>query len=283
MTSRKQQITKLIIPLAGRGTRFFPTSLAYPKEMLHLVDQPVIQHIVEEAYQAGIREILFVLTRRKAILADYFSDTPDKTPGELVKLIQGVKFRTIWKVSTRGDGHSLWCARKFLGPNEAFAVSMGDLLSFPGTSIFRELVGVYQKTGEAVISVERIPKELSAKFGIIDIADSRGKLSRVRNISEKPKSERAPSNLAMTGKYILTPEIFPYLQQLMKRQEGELRLSAALADFARDHVLQAYECSGAIQDTGNKLDFLKATVTFGIHHPTFGKPLRDFIRSLKIK
>lgn len=298
MSLKNQPITKLIVPLAGWGTRFLPTSKNYPKEMAHLVDKPIIQHLVEEAYQSGIRDVIFITTHNKSAIAEYFS--PYQHPRQektyraslvarknlepLYRLFRDVHFHFIRRTETRGDGHSVLLAKSYIAPGEAFAVSMGDLLSPPGNPFLKQLIGVYKKTDCPVISVERVPLEDTAKLGVIAPKQSQGRLHLVSDLVEKPGPKYAPSNIAMTGKYILTPAIFPYLSRVVQASRAdrtEPRLADALKLYAQQNPLRAYECKGVIHDTGNKFDFLKTTVRFGLNHPEFGPDFKKFIRSLQ--
>lgn len=293
----QRSVRKLIIPLAGFGTRFLPTSKNYPKEMAHLVDKPVIQYLVEEAYDSGIREIIFVVNYSKDVITKYFS--PFQHPHQkraykaspaaaehlrgLEKLLRGIKFRTIKKTVTLGDGHSILFARERIGKNEPFAVTMGDLLSFGEKPFLGQLVRVYNEVGEPVVSVEQVPLEDTAKLGVIAPEKKAPRLHLVKDVVEKPGPERAPSNLALTGKYILTPAIFSYLHRLARHHtSGEVRLADGLKAYAQEHALYAYECEGNIQDTGNKFDFLKATVQFALAHPEYGKRFSDFLKKIKL-
>ncbi len=292
-----KKITKLIVPLAGFGTRFLPSSSAYPKELTHLVDKPVLQYIVEEAYASGITEIIFIISSRKKSIAQYFSkkfhdeylssafkdrNLAPKDHLVFTDLITRIKFRFIEKNSTLGDGHSILFAKKFIKPNEAFAVSMGDLLGFHEVPFLKQLIDIYNKKNAPIISVEEVPLEATSRFGVIAIKKSIGRLHLVSDIIEKPGPKLAPSRFIMTGKYVLTPKIFNYLETMLKNHKsGEIKLADALKEYSHDNDLYAYQCLGSIQDTGNKLDFLKATVVFGLNNPLFGKEFKKFIKSIK--
>lgn len=294
---KPKKVTKLVIPLAGFGTRFLPISKNYPKEMVGLVDRPVIQYLIEEAVAAGIREVIFVLNYSKQVIPDYFSKKQHPHQArvyrnssaakdnlqELQVLLSQIKFYHIKKSVTLGDGHSILFAKSRIEENESFAVSMGDLLSPPGKNFLKELIAVYKKTGRSVVSVESVSPEMVSKYGVVAPKDSVGRRHTVSHIIEKPDQKNAPSTLILTGKYILDSRIFSYLQKLVHNHgKGEVRLADALNAYAKDMPLDAYACDGKIQDTGNKLDFLKATVTFGLAHSEYGKPLRSFLKSLKL-
>lgn len=289
-------VKKLVIPLAGFGTRFLPTSKNYPKEMVNLVDKPVIQYLVEEAYNSGIREIIFVLNGTKQIIADYFSPrqhpaqkkalkdsaTAQENLKELHHLLDSMKFRTVKKTVTLGDGHSVLSAKSAVG-NEPFALTMGDLLGRGEKPFLAQLIGVYNEVKAPVVSVQNAPREEVSKFGVIAVTESKGRLHKVGDVVEKPKPEEAPSTYILTGKYILTPAIFKYLNTLVRNHRGgEVRTADGLKAYAPNHDLYAYECEGVIEDTGSKLDFLKATVRFALAHKTFGGPFKKFLKSLEL-
>ncbi|PIT92421.1 MAG: UTP--glucose-1-phosphate uridylyltransferase [Candidatus Harrisonbacteria bacterium CG10_big_fil_rev_8_21_14_0_10_42_17] len=294
---KKLGINKIVIPLAGFGTRFLPASKNYPKEMVHLVDKPVIHHIVEEAHRSGIREVIFVLNYSKDVIAKYFSHSqhPHQKRAfaqsvvaknqleDLSKLVNDMKFKSIRKTVTLGDGHSILAAKKHIKKNEIFAVSMGDLLSFGEEPFLKQLMKQYDKLNNPVISVQQVSKEAVSRFGNIAPKNSTNGLHEVKRIVERPKPENAPSNLALTGKYILNSSIFKVLEKrLQNHKNGEVKLAHALNDFAKTNKLYAYECSGQIQDTGNKLDFLKATVNFALKNKELGKPFKKFLKSLEL-
>lgn len=294
----KKPITKLIIPLAGLGTRFSPSSTTYPKELTHLVDKTVLQYIVEEAYESGIKEIIFILNSSKDSIQNYFSpkyqnaymkkafSKPGDAPEDLTKLhelIKKIKFKYIIKSSTLGDGHSILFARSLISKDEPFAVTMGDLLCSGKEPFIKQLISIYYKKNCSVISVEKGTDASIPMNGVIAIRNSYGRLHLLKSIIEKPELHLAPSRFILTGKYILTPEIFAHLEDMVKNHKGgEVKLADALKSYSETSDLYAYECLGKIQDTGNKLDFIKATINFGLSHPRFGKSLKSFIKSLKI-
>ena len=293
-----QEVKKLIVPLAGWGTRFLPISKNYPKEMINLVDRPVVQYLIEEAYASGIREVIFVLNKNNDMVQRYFSDqlypqqrdvykaspVAQEQLRELNAILRNIKFYHIKRSATFGDGHSILCARSKISPNEPFALSMGDLLSFGKKPFLRQLIEVYAKVNAPVISVERVSLAETAKYGVIAPGASRGRLHEVKGIVEKPGPEHAPSNIAMTGKYILTPAIFSYLALAVRNYQpgNEVRVADALNLYAQRNPLYAYECKGKIHDTGNKLDFLKATVYLGLAHHKIGSDFREFLASLRM-
>ncbi len=266
--------------------------------MAALVDKPVIQYLVEEASASGIKEIIFVLNYSKDIIADYFSsrqhphqknafknsEAAKVNLAELNTLLKGIKFHNIKKTTTLGDGHSIFFAKSKIKKNEPFAVTMGDLLAPPGNPFLKQLIAVYQKTNAPVVSVERIPQEEVSRYGVVSPKKSNGRLHELKDIVEKPKVSEAPSNMILTGKYILTPEIFKHIEEVMKNNKtGEVRLADALTSWVKTKPLYAYECVGKIHDTGNKFDFLKTTVQFAAAHKIFGKKFKTFIKEFSKK
>jgi len=295
---KKSKIKKLIVPMAGLGTRFLPTSTAYPKEMAYLVDRPVLQYLVEEAYESGIEEIIFIINSGKESIPRYlsknhhdiyskkaFGNKEDETHEyrEFKKLLGKMKFRFIKRQKTLGDGHSILLAKKYIKPNEVFAVSMGDLLGFGDKPFIQQLIEVFEDKKRPVISVEEVSLEATSRFGVVDIKKSNKRLHEVRSIIEKPGPKLAPSRLVLTGKYILTPDIFVCLESLVKSHaSGEVRLADALSMYAEKNGMLAYQCIGEIQDTGNKLDFIKTMIKLSLEHKTLGKQIRKYLKSINI-
>lgn len=269
-------IDTLIIPAAGAGTRLRPATYATPKEMLRLVDKPIIYYLLAEAYQAGIRKVICITHVDNPLTKQFFEG-----PNAAALLADFPRLTVSFLETDKrgGDGQCLLVAEQAVhGP---FAVTMGDLLTLPGTSILAELVDSYQKNGEAVISVEEIPREKTGQYGVIDPLSQNGNIYHVRGIVEKPKPEVAPSTLAMTGKYILDPDIFGYLHQL-ENGEGELKLAHALNAYAKEHPLNACAAKTKHYDTGTKADLLRAEVVFSLAHPDLKDSARSIIeRELK--
>jgi UTP--glucose-1-phosphate uridylyltransferase len=293
-----KKVTKLIVPLAGLGTRFAPSSTAYPKELTHLVDRPVLQYIIEEAVGSGITEVIFILNSSKKSIRNYFSQKfqddyikksfskKEHATEDLLKLhdlLKKVNFRYIIKPSTLGDGHSILFAQKFIDKDETFVVSMGDLLGLAKQPFIYQLIDIYSKENVPVISVEKVELEKVTRFGVVRVAQSKGRLHYVNDIVEKPEPKNAPSRLIVTGKYVLTPQFFDILKDLVKNHKtGEVKLADALKIYSQKNKLLAYECIGQVQDTGNKLDFIKATINFGLQNPKYKRPLKKFIKSIKL-
>lgn len=269
-----QSVRTLIIPAAGAGTRLRPITYAMPKEMVRLVDKPIAYYLLAEAYEAGIRHVVFVIHKDNRLTREFF-DSENATP--LLKNFPELRLTFVETDVRGGDGQAILLAKNAVKGEEAFAVTMGDLVALPGTSLIGELVDAYRQENTPVISIEKVAPEKTGQYGIIDPSGNRGRLYGVRGIIEKPQPEEAPSNLAMTGKYVLTLEIFSYLEALQAKTEGELKLAYALNDFARERGLHAWECIAAHYDTGTKIDLFKAEVAFTLVHPELGEAAQKIL------
>jgi len=272
-------ILMIRIPVAGAGTRLRPITYVTPKELLRLVDKPIVYYLIKEAYQAGIRHAIFIIHKERKDLKKFLESKEAK---ELLKEFPGLHLTFLETSQRLGDGQCLYEARGVLRREKAFAVTMGDLISLPGNSLIGELKDLYLKTKIPVISVEKIDREKSKQYGIIDSKKSKGRVHFVRSIVEKPDPAAAPSNYGMTGKYILTPLILGYLSKLLaERKNGEeVRLADALRDFAKDHELNAYVCRNRHFDTGNKIDLVKTEVFFALNHPEIGNKVRPALEEI---
>ncbi len=279
MNSPQPQIRKIIIPSAGAGTRMLPISKAIPKEMLNLANKPVCQYLVEEAYEAGIREFIFIINPWKGIIKTYFADAEGNSA---LETMADARFSFIETDDRFGDGHAISLASPYIETGESFAVTMGDLLSPPGTSFVKQLVGVFAKDGYPVISTEQVPQEHVDRYGIVSPRASRGRVHEIADIVEKPPVHAAASTIAMTGKYVLTSEIFSYLKDLLaERKDGqEVRLADALKKYAREKTLLALECEGKHIDTGNKAGLIKAQIIFGLGDKSVQNEIKIFLQGL---
>jgi UTP--glucose-1-phosphate uridylyltransferase len=285
-------IKKAIILVAGFGTRFLPATKAQPKEMLPIVDKPVIQHLVEEAVASGIQEIIFVTGKGKRAIEDHFDHSAElesfleqRGKKELAKEIRMISslahFAFVRQKEPLGNGDALLRARHLIG-NEPFAVLFGDDVVNAKTPCLKQLAVVFEKYQKPIFALAQVPKETISKYGVIGGKKINPRLWQVETIVEKPKVSEAPSNLAIVGKYILTPVVFQELEKLEAPKNGELFLTSAFEKMlAKGEELHGYEFEGKRYDCGDKLGFLKAVVDFGLEHPEVGEGLKNHIRTLQ--
>lgn len=293
-----QKITKAVFPVAGLGTRFLPATKAIPKEMLPVVDKPLIQYAVEEAVAAGIDTMIFVSSRSKNAITDHFDKAYElekeleaKNKGELLKLLKdivppNVSFVFIRQAEALGLGHAVYCARPVIG-DEPFAVILADDMVEDGTrGCMAQMVELYKHKKTSILGVERINPSDTASYGIVKTPATTDKYSPIELIVEKPKPEVAPSNLAVVGRYILTPAIFEKLKNTGRGAGGEIQLTDAIADLLDDEIVLAYEFEGTRYDCGSKLGFLIANVEMALLHnelkDNFSSYLRGLIKSDKL-
>jgi UTP--glucose-1-phosphate uridylyltransferase len=286
----KQPIRSAVFPVAGRGTRFLPATKASPKEMLPIVDKPLIQYAVEEAIAAGARKLVFITGASKRAIEDHFDSDPELEKAlvgsgkdDLLQSIKGIVPADVTCIYIRqgeplGLGHAVLCARAAVG-NEPFFVHLADDLIAGDTPCLTQMAYEHAGHGGSVIAVEPVPKEETKSYGIVAV-ERRPEGARITRIVEKPKPSEAPSNLAVVGRYLLTPEIFDKLEQTGRGAGGEIQLTDAIADLLNDEPVYAYEFSGQRYDCGNKLGYLKATVAFGLQHPETGEPFRRYLREI---
>ena len=284
-----QKIRKAVIPAAGYGTRFLPATKATPKEMLPIVDKPTIQYIVEEALASGIEEILIVSGHGKRAIEDHFDSAPTleaelKKKGklDLLKMVQdtaNIRIHDIRQRYMRGLGDAILCAKAFMG-DEPFAVLLGDDVVYnPEKPALRQLIDVW--TGGSVLGCQMVPDEKVSSYGIVagDKTDD-PRLMRVRDMIEKPSLEEAPSRMAVLGRYIIRPEIFGILEHTEPGKGGEIQLTDALKELARQQAVYAYDFEGKRYDLGDKLGFLKATVEFALRREDLGTPFKKYLKDL---
>jgi UTP--glucose-1-phosphate uridylyltransferase len=297
MTKKNRRVRKAVLPAAGLGTRFLPATKAQPKEMLPVVDKPLIQYVVEECMASGIENIIIVTGRGKNAIEDHFDSSPElerflesKGKTEQVEMVRSISnmlnFSYTRQKEPLGLGHAVLTARELVG-DEPFAVLLGDVI-IPGPHpATRQIMDVYEEIGVGTIAVEPVPTERTNLYGIIDAqpADQTrwGKrLLRIRNLVEKPKPANAPSNLAVTGRYVLPPEIFDCLERTPPGSGGEIQLTDGLRLLAQEQGLYALEYEGQSYDAGDKLGFLKATVEIALQNNEFGEEFRAYLRELKL-
>lgn len=281
-------IRKAVFPIAGLGTRFLPATKASPKEMLTVVDKPLIQYAVEEAYAAGIRQMIFVTGRTKRSIEDHFdtayeleSELEAAGKTELLKVVHSIKPDDMQVVYVRqhralGLGHAVLCAKELVG-NEAFAVLLADDLMVGEPSIMSQMVEQFQEWRASILAVQDVPREHTRRYGIVSGNQISDRLVEVSGIVEKPAPEHAPSTLAVAGRYILTPGIFTEIEAQQQGVGGEIQLTDAIASLMRREKVFAYRYQGTRYDCGSKLGFLQATVDLGKQHPEFGADFQEWL------
>lgn len=282
-------ITSAVFPVAGRGTRFLPATKASPKEMLPIVDKPLIQYAVEEALDAGVSKLIFVTGSSKRAIEDHFDTDPeleraltDSGKNDLLESVRGIVPDGVTCIYIRqgeplGLGHAVLCARPAVG-GESFYVHLADDLIAGETPCLTQMAAQHKRHGGSVIAVEPVPKQDTSSYGIVAVDES--DQNRITEIVEKPAPEQAPSNLAVVGRYLLTPAIFDKLQSTGRGAGGEIQLTDAIADLLPEQAVYAYAFSGERYDCGNKLGYLKATVAYGLDHPSTGEAFRAYLREV---
>ena len=272
-----QKVKKAVFPVAGLGTRFLPATKASPKEMLPIVDKPLIQYAVEEAMDAGITDIIFISSRTKRTVEDHFdkayeleTELAARNKHRVLELVQsirpaGVNFIYIRQAEALGLGHAVLCAQPVVG-NEPFAVILADDLIDGTPPVMKQMVDQYGYYQCSVLGVQQVDPEDTASYGIVDASPMADRVSRVNAIVEKPKPADAPSNLGVVGRYILTPRIFHHIQQLKPGAGGELQLTDAIAALLKEQQVLAYAFEGIRYDCGSKLGYLQATVEYALKH-----------------
>lgn len=288
-----QKIRKAVIPAAGFGTRFLPQTKAMPKEMLPIVDKPIIQYVVEEAVASGIEDIIIITGSHKRSIEDHF-DYPyelekrlreagkDKQADEVVAISDMANFIYVRQKGPYGNGTPVLNAREVVG-NEPFAILWGDDFIYSEPPRLKQMMDVWDQHGKACISGVRVPNEVVNKYGIADISPISEGVFKINKIVEKPKKEDAPSNLATHGAYIMPPRLFEILAETPTGKDGELWLVDAITTLAKEDEVYAVEIkNGKYYDTGNKLEYMKATVEFALKHPDLNGEFKEFLKNLKI-
>ena len=279
------RVKKVILPAAGLGTRFLPATKASPKEMLPIVDKPMIQYAVEEAIECGIEEFIIITGRHKRAIEDHFDsayeleeklkfDGKKKLLDEINKLSH-IKFAYIRQRVALGLGHAILCAKPFV-KDEPFAVILSDDVIDPDYHLLKDMVKVYDDVDCPVIALEEVPESEVSRYGIID-GVREGEVVRITSLVEKPKREDAPSNLAIIGRYILTPDLFRILEKQKPGAGGEIRLTDALKELLKKRTIYGYPIKGKRYDAGDKVGFLRATVDFALKNPEVSGAFKAYI------
>ena len=289
-----KHIRTAVFPVAGRGTRFLPATKASPKEMLPVVDKPLIQYAVEEALSAGAERLVFITGASKRAIEDHFDTDPEleklldsQGKSQLADQLRGVlpSWATciyIRQPAPLGLGHAVLCARPAVGL-EPFFVHLADDLIDAATPCLKQMSEMYQVKRASVLGVEEVAPSETDKYGIVDVGGSTEQIAEISAIIEKPRPERAPSNLAVVGRYVLTPGIFEFLQNLGSGAGGEIQLTDGIAALMGEEPVYAYRFQGKRYDCGSKLGYLQATVEFGLKHQTLGAPFRAYLQELVTK
>ena len=284
------KITKAVFPVAGLGTRFLPATKASPKEMLPVVDKPLIQYAVEEAVAAGMTDLIFITGRGKRAIEDHFDKAyeleaelqahgKNKLLKEVRSLIpEGITCAYIRQKEALGLGHAVLCARHLVG-DEPFAVILADDLIDAHVPVMKQMAQVHAKSGGSVIAVQEVPRQDTASYGIVSADRVSEGLSRMSAIVEKPKPDEAPSTLGVVGRYILSPRIFHFLENLRPGAGREIQLTDAIGRLLREEAVMAYEFEGRRYDCGSKLGYLQATVNLALKHPELATPFRQFLNA----
>jgi len=275
----KRRVTKAIFPVAGLGTRFLPATKSVPKEIMTLVDRPLIQYAIDEARAAGIKEFIFVTSRGKSALEDYFDQAPElesalrkKGKTDLLDTLKTTNMDSgaiayIRQHKALGLGHAVWCARRLVH-NEPFAVILPDDVIAAETPCLQQMVEAYEETGGSMVAAMEVPRDKASAYGVLDLKEDHGSLVSVQGMVEKPKAEEAPSNLAVIGRYILSPDIMRNLARIKGGAGGEIQLTDAIAqEIEHDRPVYGYRFRGQRFDCGSKAGFLQATVAFGLARP----------------
>jgi UTP--glucose-1-phosphate uridylyltransferase len=282
------RIRKAVLPVAGLGTRVLPASKVIPKEMLPLVDKPTLQYIVEEAVEAGIEEIIFVTSRSKRSIEDHFDTFPEleqvlerkgkhKELAELRHVQTMVTYTSVRQPVALGLGHAILCAKALVG-NEPFVVMLGDELVAPETPCLKRMMEIHEKYASSVLSLFTAPPELISSYGIASVSDIEEDVMQVAHLVEKPPLDEAPSDLAVAGRYILTPDIFELLEKTLPGRGGEIQVTDAIQMQAEAGHCYGLRFSGIRYDTGNPLGLLTTSIAYGLRNPEIAPALRAYMR-----
>lgn len=289
--AQDREIRTAVFPVAGRGTRFLPATKASPKEMLPIVDKPLIQYAAEEALAAGARKLVFITGSSKRAIEDHFDGDHELEEAlasqgkkELLQALKDIvpswaSCIYIRQPSPLGLGHAVWCAKPVVG-NEPFFVHLADDLIDAETPCLRQMASAHAQRGGSVLGVEKVPREETNKYGIVATDERDGRISRVTQIVEKPQPQDAPSTLAVVGRYVLSPTIFQKLETIGRGAGGEIQLTDAIAALLDEESVYAYEFEGKRYDCGSKLGYLQATVEYGLKHESLGVSFGEYLIGL---
>jgi UTP--glucose-1-phosphate uridylyltransferase len=286
----QKKVKKAVIPAAGLGTRFLPATKAQPKEMLPIVDKPTLQYIIEEAVASGIEEILIITGRNKKSIEDHFDKSVEleleleqKGKKELLDIVQGISnminIHYIRQKEPKGLGDAIYCARHFIG-DEPFAIMLGDDIVDNDVPCLKQLMDAYEEYRTTILGVQKVDIKDTNKYGIISAKHIEDRVYKVKDLVEKPELGKAPSNIAILGRYIITPEIFDILEDLPAGKGGEVQLTDALKLLSKKEAMYAYNFEGRRYDVGDKLGFLEATVDFALKRPELKDEFIDYLKKV---
>lgn len=289
---KTRKITKAVFPVAGLGTRFLPATKSIPKEIMTLVDRPLIQYAIDEARAAGIKEFIFVTSRGKSALEDYFDHAPEleaelrrKNKTDLLDVLKDTNMDSgaiayVRQNRPMGLGHAVWCARRLIG-NEPFAVLLPDDVIAAETPCLKQMVEAHAETGGCMVAAMEVAPRQTSSYGVLDIDQDNSTIVSVKGMVEKPAPEDAPSNLAVIGRYILTPKVLTNLNKIKQGAGGEIQLTDAIAqETKKPNSVFGLRFRGQRYDCGSKIGFLQATVAFGLARPEFGQEFAGFLNDL---
>ena len=287
----KKPIRKAVFPVAGLGTRFLPATKAMPKEMLTLVDRPLIQHAVDEARAAGIEQFIFVTSRGKGSLEDHFDNNNDlkrtleaRGKSAALKLLATTDIDSGQLLFTRqreplGLGHAIWCARHLVG-DEPFAILLADDVVLAEKPCLKQMIEAYDEVGGNMVAVVDVPRDQTNRYGILDVASDDGRLAKIKGLVEKPAPEKAPSTLSVIGRYILQPEIFAELDAKQVGTGGEIQLTDSMARLIGKQSFHGLRYKGTRYDCGDKVGFIEANIAFALAHPEMGGEVRAALKKM---
>ncbi|MCX7794331.1 MAG: UTP--glucose-1-phosphate uridylyltransferase GalU [Thermodesulfovibrionales bacterium] len=291
----QKSVTKAVLPAAGLGTRFLPATKASPKEMLPIVDKPMIQYSVEEALSCGINEFIIITGKHKRTIEDHFDSAFELEENlrkkgkrdllEKIMILNHIDFAYIRQRNPLGLGHAILCAMPFV-KEEPFAVLLSDDVIDPKETLLKDMIELYKKYRSPVIALEKVPRSEVHKYGVVAFKNAgeekglKGRVFKITDLVEKPSPELAPSNLAIIGRYILTPDIFEHLKKLKPGKGGEIQLTDGLKSLLKEREIYGYLFNGKRYDAGSKLGFLQATVELGLKHPELARDFRKYLKGL---
>ncbi|MBI1839095.1 MAG: UTP--glucose-1-phosphate uridylyltransferase GalU [Candidatus Colwellbacteria bacterium] len=285
-------ISKVIIPAAGLGTRFLPATKAQPKEMLPIIDKPVIQYLVEEAADSGMTDVIFVTGRGKRAIEDHFDFSPElesalllKNRKDVFKEVRAIsklaRFSYVRQNSPRGEGDAILCAEHLVGKHESVGVLFGDDIVDSKVPCLLQMEDVFERYGDVVLALDAVPRSEVRHYGVVKAVEISKNVYEIKDIVEKPDPKEAPSNLIIVGKYIITPNVFEELRKLKhKSRSGEVGLSTALKNLLKRRPIYGLRFEGKRYDCGNKLGFLKATIDFALKHEAIKKEFRKYLKEV---